>query len=237
MWNERTQLLIHEDNVKLLQQCSVLIVGVGGVGAYAAEHICRSGVGAITIVDADSVSESNINRQLVALHSTIGIPKVELMGERMLDINPDLKVETCNMFVTPDNVARIAGSQHFDYIVDAIDTVAPKIALLVYAYNHNIPIISSMGAGGRTDPTKISVADISKTYNDKLASVVRQRLKKEGIRSGIKVVFSSEVADTEAVMQTPGARNQRSVRGTVSYIPALFGTMIAGTVIKDLITK
>lgn len=237
MWNERTQLLIHEDNVKRLQQCNVLIVGVGGVGAYSAEHICRSGIGAITIVDADSVSESNINRQLIALHSTIGIPKVELMRDRMLDINPELRIEARNMFVNPDNILEIVGSQHFDYIVDAIDTIAPKIALLTYAYNHNIPVISSMGAGGRTDPTKISVTDISKTYNDKLASVVRQRLRKEGIRSGIKVVFSTEVADTEAVMQTPGARNQCSVRGTVSYIPALFGTMIAGTVIKDLITK
>ena len=237
MWNERTQLLIHEDNVKRLQQCNVLIVGVGGVGAYSAEHICRSGIGAITIVDADSVSESNINRQLIALHSTIGIPKVELMRDRMLDINPELRIEARNMFVNPDNIPEIVGSQHFDYIVDAIDTIAPKIALLTYAYNHNIPVISSMGAGGRTDPTKISVTDISKTYNDKLASVVRQRLRKEGIRSGIKVVFSTEVADTEAVMQTPGARNQCSVRGTVSYIPALFGTMIAGTVIKDLITK
>ena len=237
MWNERTQLLIHEDNVKRLQQCNVLIVGVGGVGAYSAEHICRSGIGAITIVDADSVSESNINRQLIALHSTIGIPKVELMRDRMLDINPELRIEARNMFVNPDNILEIVGSQHFDYIVDAIDTIAPKIALLTYAYNHNIPVISSMGAGGRTDPTKISVTDISKTYNDKLASVVRQRLRKEGIKSGIKVVFSTEVADTEAVMQTPGARNQCSVRGTVSYIPALFGTMIAGTVIKDLITK
>lgn len=237
MWNERTLLLIHEENVKRLQQCNVLIVGVGGVGAYSAEHICRSGIGAITIVDADSVSESNINRQLIALHSTIGIPKVELMRDRMLDINPELKIEARNMFVTTDNIPEIVGSQHFDYIVDAIDTIAPKIALLTYAYNHNIPVISSMGAGGRTDPTKISVTDISKTYNDKLASVVRQRLRKEGIMSGIKVVFSTEVADTEAVMQTPGARNQCSVRGTVSYIPALFGTMIAGTVIKDLITK
>lgn len=237
MWNERTLLLIHEENVKRLQQCNVLIVGVGGVGAYSAEHICRSGIGAITIVDADSVSESNINRQLIALHSTIGIPKVELMRDRMLDINPELKIEARNMFVTTDNIPEIVGSQHFDYIVDAIDTIAPKIALLTYAYNHNIPVISSMGAGGRTDPTKISVTDISKTYNDKLASVVRQRLRKEGIMSGIKVVFSTEVADAEAVMQTLGARNQCSVRGTVSYIPALFGTMIAGTVIKDLITK
>lgn len=234
MWNERTALLIGDDAVEHLRQCKVLVVGVGGVGAYAAEHICRAGVGKITIVDSDSVNETNINRQLIALHSTIGIPKVELMQRRMQDINSGATIVAHDTFLTPENVPEIVMEDKYDFIVDAIDTLAPKVSLCLFAVRNNIPIVSSMGAGGRIDPTQLKVTDISKTYNDRLAAAVRQRLRKEKIYSGLKVVFSTEVPNKDAVLQLQGATNQRSVRGTISYLPAMFGCMIAGVVIQDL---
>ncbi len=237
MWNERTELLIKKDAVDYLKNSRILIVGVGGVGGYAAEHICRAGVGNITIMDSDTINDTNLNRQLIALHSTLNRPKVEVMQERMLDINPSLNVTAINDFLTPETVSSIVNSDSFDYVVDAIDTLAPKIALCVYAIRNKIPIVSSMGAGGRIDPTKLKVDDISKTYNDKLAAAVRHRLRQENIYSGMKVVFSTEVVNPDAVIQVQGATNQRSVRGTISYLPSMFGCMIAGVVINDLIKK
>jgi tRNA threonylcarbamoyladenosine dehydratase len=236
-WQSRTELLIGEDGVKTLSAGNILIVGTGGVGAYSAECICRAGIGKITLVDGDTVSETNINRQLPATHKTVGMCKTEVLKLHFKNINPQLQINTINKFLTAADIAELLDSENFNYIIDAIDTLVPKVALCLGAITRNIPIISSMGAGGRIDPTKIQVADISKTYNDGLAAAFRQRLRKNGIYKNVKVVFSTETPNPDAVITTSGANNQRSVRGTISYLPAIFGCMIAGEVIRDLLKK
>ena len=237
MWTDRTELLIKQSGIECLKSKNILVVGIGGVGAYAAECICRAGIGSMTIIDGDTVTETNINRQLIAMHSTIGRPKTEVMKERISDINPSINLTSVNMFLEEENISELLDSQHFDYIIDAIDTLSPKVSLCINAFRRSIPIISSMGAGGRIDPTKLRIDDISKTYNDKLAAAFRQKLRHEGIFTGLKVVFSTEIADNEAILPTPDGKNQKSVRGTISYIPPMFGCMIAGTVISDILKK
>ena len=235
MWNDRTRLLIGEDKLKRLQSKHVLIVGVGGVGGYAAECICRSGVERITLVDGDTVSETNINRQIIALQSTIGKPKVEVLKARLSDINPDADITSYFRFLTVDDIKEFLLSQHFDYVIDAIDSLSPKVELCAQSLFHNINIVSSMGAGGRTDPTKIVVSDISQTYNDRLARAVREKLRKQKIFKGLKVVFSTEPPAMGAVDTDDADTMHRSVRGTISYLPPMFGCMLAGEVIQDLL--
>ena len=172
-WLERTTLLLGEDKLQLLKNANVLVVGLGGVGAYAAEMIARAGVGRMTIADADVVSESNINRQLIALHSTIGREKSELMAERLRDINPDIKLTVVNRFIKDDETDALLDSDKFDYVVDAIDTLSPKLALIKGALDRNIPLVSSMGAGAKTDPTKMDICDIAKTHHCPLAHMLR----------------------------------------------------------------
>ena len=233
-WQQRTELLLGADGVASLADSHVLVVGVGGVGAYAAEALVRAGVGHITIIDGDNVSTTNINRQLPALHSTIGQSKVEVVKARLLDINPKLKIEARQEFVTVDCVAELLSGGKFHYVVDAIGSVAPKVAIIAYCLQNKIRIISSMGAGGRLDPSQIQFADIWKTHSDGLAKAVRDRLKKMGIRSKLPVVWSSEAPRRESVVLTNEIANKRSSYGTVSYLPAIFGLMLAAHVIRQI---
>lgn len=236
-WLERTELLIKENGIEKLQNANLLIVGLGGVGSFAAEFLARAGVGKMTIVDGDTVDITNINRQLPALHSTIGKSKVEIVAERLLDINPKLELIKINEFLSPEKMEEVIDSQKFNYILDCIDSVTPKVTLLLMARRRKIKVVSCMGAGGKIDPAKVMVRDISKTYNCFLAKQVRKRLKKENIDKGIRCVFSNEIQSEESLEMTDGANYKRSFYGTISYIPAIFGLYAAAEVINYIIEK
>lgn len=233
-WNTRTELLLGAERMEYLSHCHVLVVGLGGVGAYAAEQICRAGIGHMTIVDADTVNESNINRQLPALHSTLGMQKAEVVGKRLLDINPRLKLTILNEFLRDERTDEVLSSQKYDFIVDAIDSLSPKVYLLAYAYKHDIPIVSSMGAGAKLDPSQVKIADISKSYNCTLARAVRKRLHHLGVNKGIPVVFSTEFADPNAIVEVENEQCKRTTTGTVAYMPAIFGCYLASYVIRNI---
>ena len=233
-WLERTELLLGEEKLNMLRNANVLVVGVGGVGAYAAEMIVRAGVGRMTIADADKVSESNINRQLVALHSTIGREKCDILAERLKDINPELQLTVVNRFIKDDETDALLDSDKFDYIVDAIDTLSPKLALIKGALDRGIPLVSSMGAGAKTDPTLMEIKDIAKTHHCPLAHMLRKRLHKIGIKRGFWAVFSPEPV-REGAMILCEEQNKKSNVGTISYIPALFGIGCASVVVRDLV--
>ena len=233
-WLERTELLLGEEKLNILKNANVLVVGVGGVGAYAAEMIARAGVGSMTIADADKVSESNINRQLVALHSTIGREKCDILAERLKDINPELNLQIVNRFIKDDETDALLDSDKFDYVVDAIDTLSPKLALIKGALDRGIPLVSSMGAGAKTNPTLMEIKDIAKTHHCPLAHMLRKRLHKIGIKRGFWAVFSPEPV-REGAMILCEEQNKKSNVGTISYIPALFGIGCASVVIRDLI--
>lgn len=236
-WLERTELLIKENGIEKLQNANLLIVGLGGVGSFATEFLARSGVGKMTIVDGDTVDITNINRQLPALHSTIGKSKVEVVADRLLDINPKLELVKINEFLSPEKMEEVIDSQKFNYILDCIDSVTPKVTLLLMAKRRKIKVVSCMGAGGKINPAKVMVRDISKTYNCFLAKQVRKRLKKEKIDKGIRCVFSNEIQKEESLEMTDGANYKRSYYGTISYIPAIFGLYAAAEVINFLIEK
>lgn len=231
-WNDRTSRLIGADAVHRLKNARVLVVGVGGVGGYAAEMLARAGIGYLAIVDADDVSVSNINRQLIALHSTVGQSKTDLLKKRFKDINPNMEVTSLHCYLTPENVDEIVNN-NYDYVVDAIDTVAPKVALITYCLDKNISIISSMGAGGRLDPMKIEYADLWSTREDGLARVIRQRLKKSGHKRPLKVVYSSEVPRQNALIEL-NQDNKRTSFGTLAPIPSIFGIYLANHVIREI---
>lgn len=233
-WDSRTLRLIGEERVARLAAARVLVVGTGGVGGYAAEMLARSGVGHLTLVDADTVAESNINRQIIALRSTVGKSKTALFKERFLDINPDVEVNAIERFVTPDNVAGLI-ARGFDFVVDAIDTVAPKVALIAECLKTRTPLISSMGAGGRVDPTKIGYFDLWETREDGLARAVRQRLKKMGIRSKVMTVASTEAPRSCSLVAVNGI-NKLTSYGTLATIPSIFGIMMANYVILKLVS-
>ena len=235
-WLERTSLLLGDEKLQLLRKANVLVVGLGGVGAYAAEMIARAGVGRMTIAAADVVSESNINRQLIALHSTIGQEKSELMAQRLRDINPDIELTVVNRFIKDDATDALLDSDKFDYIVDAIDTLSPNLALIKGARDRNIPLVSSMGAGAKTDPTKMEICDIAKTHHCPLAHMLRKRLHKIGIRTGFQAVFSPEPV-REGAMILCEEQNKKSNTGTISYIPAMFGIGCASVVVRGLINE
>lgn len=234
-WDARTVTLLGQEAMDKLAHARVLVAGVGGVGGYAAEMLARSGVGHITIVDSDCVAPSNINRQIIALHSTIGLPKTDLFSKRFSDINPRISVEAVQGYIEPENVESLL-APGYDYVIDAIDTVAPKLALISHCLREKIPVISSMGAGGRTDPTKIGYFDISDTRDDGLARVVRQRLRKAGVRKGLKVVASTEVPHRNSIIPLDEA-NKKSSFGTIASIPAIFGIFLANHVIMKLCSK
>lgn len=235
-WLERTSLLLGDEKLKKLQNANVLVVGLGGVGAYAAEMIARAGVGRMTIADADVVSESNINRQLIALHSTVNRPKTEVMAERLHDINPNIKLTIVSRFIKDDETDTLLDSDKFDYVVDAIDTLSPKLALIKGALERQIPLVSSMGAGAKTDPTRMEICDIAKTHHCPLAHMLRKRLHKIGIRKGFSAVFSPEPV-REGAMILCEEQNKKSNMGTISYIPAVFGIGCASVVIRGLIDE
>ena len=209
-FSSRTALLLGQPNLDRLTSAHVLVVGLGGVGGYAAEQLCRAGVGHLTLVDGDTVSETNLNRQLIALRSTIGQPKAVLFRDRFRDINP------------------------YDCVVDCIDTLSPKVFLLYHAHSLGIPVVSSMGSGGKMDPSQICAADISQSHTCRLAAMVRKRLHRMGVEKGIRVVFSSEPVPPHAIEQDPSTNHLTTV-GTISYMPPLFGCHIAAEVIKILL--
>ena len=233
-WLERTELLLGGQKLALVRQAHVLVVGLGGVGAYAAEMLTRSGIGRLTIVDADCVSPSNLNRQLVALHSTIGRPKAEVLAERLCDINPQITLDVVREFIKDDATDALLDRERFDYVIDAIDTLAPKVNLIKGALERGIPLVSSMGAGAKTDPTLLEIKDIAKSHHCPLAHMLRKRLHKLDIRKGFKVVFSPEPV-REGSMVLCEETNKKSNVGTISYMPALFGCHCASVVIRDLI--
>lgn len=233
-WKQRTRLLLGEEKSERLRQAHVLVVGVGGVGAYAAEMLCRAGVGRLTLVDADTVQPTNINRQLPALHSTLGQPKVEVLAARFRDINPEVELTVLPVFLKDENIPQLLDAARYDFVVDAIDTLAPKCYLIAEALRRRIKIVSSMGAGAKSDITQIRFADIWDTYHCGLSKAVRKRLQKMGIRHKLPVVFSIEQADPKAVLLTDDEQNKKSTCGTVSYMPAVFGCYLAEYVIRRL---
>jgi tRNA A37 threonylcarbamoyladenosine dehydratase len=232
-WLHRTELLIGPERVCKLAGSHVLVVGLGGVGAYAAEMICRAGVGKMTIVDGDRIHPTNRNRQLIALSSLEGKEKAEAMGHRLVDINPNLELTVINEYIRDERMIEIL-DQPFDYVVDAIDTLAPKVFLIYHARKKGHRVVSSMGSGGKLDPEVIRISDISESYNCKLASILRKRLHRLGVYRDVKVVFSPEKVDPDTVMLTEGESNKKSTVGTISYMPPAFGCFIASVVIRDL---
>lgn len=235
-WKSRTALLLGEEKLELLRNKHVLQVGLGGVGAYSAEMLCRAGIGEMTIVDADTVSLSNLNRQLPAMHSTIGRCKVEVMADRLLDINPEIKLHCVEEFIRDERTAELLDAAAYDYVLDAIDSLSPKVYLIFQALQRNYKLLSVMGAGGKMDPSKIQVADISKSTHCHLAKTVRKRLYRMGVKSGFQVVYSTENVPESAIMiEKDEEINKLSTVGTISYMPAAFGCFAAAAVIRDLL--
>lgn len=235
-WLERTELLIKPEGIEKLQRAHVLVIGLGGVGSYAAEFLARAGVGRMTIVDGDIVDTTNRNRQLHAMASTVGLPKVALMAERLLDINPDLQLTSLQEFLLPDRIQSLI-TPEFNYVVECIDSITPKLNVILTTRRQKIPLISSMGAGGKLDPSKIRVTDISKSFSDPLARTVREYLRNRGVTKGVRVVFSSETPPDGSLRLTDGTNFKKSYYGTISYIPALFGLYAASEVVRKLLAK
>lgn len=234
VWQERAELLFKPEGIEVLKKANVLIVGLGGVGSFAAEFIVRAGVGNLTIVDGDTVDITNVNRQLPALHSTVGQSKVEIVGDRLMDINPELNLTRIQEFLSPERATEIV-TKDFDYVLDCIDSITPKLNLIVAAKKAKVKIISNMGAGGKMVANKVVVKDISKTDVCPLAKVIRKRLRKLGVNKGVKAVFSLEKPDESSLKMTDGSNYKRSFYGTNSYMPGLFGLHSAETVIRHLL--
>jgi tRNA A37 threonylcarbamoyladenosine dehydratase len=232
-WQERTELLLGKEGLESLRKAKVLVVGLGGVGAYAAEMLVRAGIGNIHIIDGDQIQSSNRNRQILALQSVLGQDKASLMKTRLLDINPHLEITAHNLFIKGEMIEQIL-AENFDYVLDAIDTLAPKIFLISGALKRNLRLISSMGSGGKTNPAMVQIADFSETYNDKLAKMLRKRIHKQGIYSGFKVVFSSEQTNPNAIKFVDNEQNKKTTVGTISYMPPIFGSFMAAEVIRSI---
>ncbi len=233
-WLSRTEMLLGAEALKKLKDSHVLIAGLGGVGSWAAEMICRAGIGTMTIIDGDTVTAANKNRQLPALTSTTGRKKAEVMGERLLDINPSLKLNVIAEFIRDQRMIDILEEFKYDYVVDAIDTLSPKVFLVYHSLRLSLKIVSSMGAGGKFDPTTIRVADISETNFCNLARMLRKKLHKLGVHEGFTAVFSPEVVDKKLIVRGSEESNRASSVGTMSYMPAAFGIVCASVVIRDL---
>ena len=236
-WQERTLLLMGEEALQKLADSEVAVIGLGGVGAYAAEMLARAGVGRLILLDSDCVAESNKNRQLLALDSNMGRKKTEVMATRLRDINSSLEITLIDEYLTQENVAALLGPYKLDFLVDAIDTLTPKLSLIHYCVNAGIPLVSSMGAGAKYDATKVRITDLSKSYNCPLAYIVRKKLRKMGIEKGFPVVFSEELPDENAIVETRGETNKKSQVGTVSYLPAVFGCVCAQAAIRHITGK
>ncbi len=236
-WMSRTQLLLGDEQTGQLINKNVLVVGLGGVGGICAEMIARAGVGKMTIVDGDTVDLSNGNRQIAALHSTEKKLKAAIMAARLKDINPAIDLTVIAEFIQQERTVEIVSSGNYDFAVDCIDTLTPKVWLIKTCVDRKIPIVSSLGAGGKVDPLQIQVTDIADSYKCKLARYVRKYLHKEGITTGVTVVFSPEEIDTDKVIVTEKAYPKKSIIGTISYMPAIFGCMAASVVIQNLYSK
>lgn len=234
-WQERAELLFKPEGLNNLKNANVLVVGVGGVGSFAAEFLARAGVGNLTIVDGDVVDITNINRQLPALHSTVGLSKIDVVGNRLMDINPELNLTKVQEFLSPERAFEIV-EEKYDYVLDCIDSVTPKLNLIIGAKRKRVKIISSMGAGGKMEASKVKVADITNTVNCMFAKTIRRRLKEHKIDK-LKVVFSSEIQDETSLKMTDGSNYKKSFYGTNSYMPGLFGLYMAETVIRYIINK
>ena len=235
-WQERTAMLVGEEMLDHFRNSTVAVIGVGGVGGYAAEMIVRAGIGHLIILDSDDVSVTNKNRQLLALDSTVGKPKCDVLAQRLKDINPKLDLIVIKEYLEAEKAGDVLGQYKIDFLVDAIDTLSPKLALIKGCLDRNIPLVSSMGAGAKTDPTKMEICDIAKTHHCPLAHMLRKRLHKIGIRSGFRAVFSPEPV-REGAMILCEEQNKKSNTGTISYIPALFGIGCASVVIRGLIDE
>ncbi len=233
-WQQRTELLLGKEKMERLRCAHVMVAGLGGVGAYTAELICRAGVGRMTLIDADTVQPSNLNRQLPALHSTLGRRKAEVLAERFRDINPALELTILTEFLRNERIPEVLNAAQYDFVVDAIDTVAPKCFLIYHTQLRRLPIVSSMGAGAKTDITQVRFADLWETYHCGLAKAVRKRMQQLGMRRKLPVVFSTEQANVDAILAVEGEPNKKSTVGTISYMPAVFGCYLAEYVIRKL---
>ncbi|MGD0709954.1 MAG: tRNA threonylcarbamoyladenosine dehydratase [Bacteroidales bacterium] len=234
-WQERTELLIGKEKLKKLENSHVLIAGLGGVGAMAAEMLCRAGVGKLSIIDSDKIQDSNRNRQIPAFVSTEGKFKTEVVSERLLDINPALKLIAINEYLKDEKIPETLSLAIYDYVIDAIDTLSPKVYFIYNTLKLNLKLVSSLGAGRKFNPELVKVVDISETYNCKLAHYLRKKLHKFDIYSNFKVVFSPEEAKNGSVELIENEKNKKSRVGTISYMPAIFGCHAASVVIRDLI--
>jgi tRNA A37 threonylcarbamoyladenosine dehydratase len=235
-WLSRTSLLIGEDALRALTRKHVMVVGMGGVGSFAAEFVARGGIGRMTIVDGDVVDPTNRNRQLPALATNHGEPKVRIMAERLKAINPELDLHAVQSFVEPGMVQELL-AQRPDFLIDAIDSITPKVTFIRLAVESGIPLVSSMGAGAKLDPTRLSVVDISRTYNCPFAQQIRKNLRSHGIRKGVTVVFSPEEPIRESLMLTDGKNFKKSAYGTISYMPATFGAVTASVALRHLMAQ
>jgi tRNA threonylcarbamoyladenosine dehydratase len=232
-WLERTELLVGKEELDRLKKAHVLIVGLGGIGSFAGEFIARSGVGKITLIDGDAFDPTNKNRQLTALDSTVGRNKAVVLAERIKDINPDIELNVIEEFVLPERVWSLLEEFKPDYVMDCIDSVTPKLEWIIACRRLKIKIISHLGAGGKMDPSKVKVSHLDKTYNCKLASHLKKRLKRENVKfDSIRAVFSSELQVRSSLKLTDGSNYKKSFYGTVSYMPGLFGLMGAAEVIR-----
>lgn len=237
-WLERTELLIGKKSLEKIQKAHILVVGLGGVGSYAAETIVRSGVGKITIVDGDEVDITNKNRQLQALDSTLGLSKAEVLKKRFLDINPELDITVYNQFLEPPAMRELLASNKFDFAMDCIDSLQPKLAL-IFAVRRvmKYKLISSMGAGGKLDPTKIRIADISKTKECKFAQQIKKHLRNKGVKDNVLTVYSEEIQIKNSLQLTDGKNYKKSFYGTIAYMPAMFGMTMAYEVLRRIMRE
>ncbi len=233
-WQERTELLMGKEALQKLTSSHVLVVGLGGVGGILAEMLARAGIGEMTIIDHDKVQPTNRNRQVVAFTSTQGQNKVSVMERRLKDINPDIVVHPHVEFLQDERTDAILQTK-YDYVADAIDTLSPKVFLIKKTMDKGYPLVSSMGSGGKFDPTQIQITDISKSYNDRFAHAIRKQLHRLGIYEGFKVVFSAEKVNPKAVVEVEGEQNRKSHVGTISYMPSSFGLAMASVVVRELI--
>ena len=236
-WMSRTQLMLGDDLVEKLMVKNVLVVGLGGVGGICAEMIVRAGVGKMTIVDNDTIDASNINRQIPALHSTVSQSKAQVLAARLMDINPLLELTILEVFVEDASMQELIEKEAWDYVVDCIDTLSAKVDLIKGCMDRKLAIVSSMGAGGKVDPSQIRVTDLSESYECNLARYVRKRLQALGIKKGLKVIFSPEKPDQTKIIESEKAYPKKSIIGTLSYMPAIFGCTVASVVIRDLMAK
>jgi len=234
-WLSWTELLIGKENLEKLAGSHILIAGLGGVGGYAAEQLCRAGIGELTLIDGDVITASNRNRQIIALTSNEGKSKAEMMALRLLDINPGIKLNIIGEYLKEDQFVSVLNNYHYDFVVDAIDTLTPKVALLAGAVRKGLPVVSSMGSGGKMHPESVEINDISKSHHCKFAYIVRKYLHRHGIFTGIIAVYSPEPVSKKAIIEVSGEENKRSAVGTISYMPPIFGCFCASVVIRNML--